>query len=216
MKAVLFDMDGVLVDSETYFMQGTYTWLKEKGYRGTFEEVCSIVGTSMKTTYEMLQKMLDYKYSIDEIEQFNTEYFSNNEVDYSTIIMPYSIELMKFLKDNNIKMALCSSSPQKLIDKAVRQCGFDKYLDYIISGDSLKESKPNPEIYLKAASILNVDIKDCFIIEDSKLGIQAGKNAGIKTIALKDERFSQDQSKADYIFSSLHDIKNFLATNLDK
>lgn len=215
MKAVLFDMDGVLVDSETFYMNGMFEWLKEKGFKGNIEDTYSIIGTTMETTYMMLSKMLENKYSIDEIIKFNEEYFKRNPIKYNKIVIDGVVELMEFLKNEGIKMAICSSSPYGNIEYVIKECGFDKYLDYIISGESLKESKPNPEIYLKAVNVLRVKKEDCYIIEDSKIGIQAGVNAKIKVIALKDKKFNQDQSNADYIFDSMIDIREFLSLQLE-
>ncbi|NLC96048.1 MAG: HAD family phosphatase [Erysipelotrichaceae bacterium] len=216
MKAVLFDMDGVLIDSETFYMEGTYIWMKELGFTGTYEDICTVIGTSMKTTYEMLQKMLKNKYSIKEIENRNVEYFNENPIDYKKIMIKGTLDLIKHLHNNDIKLAVCSSSPKENIDHVMEVCGFKEYLDFDISGEQLKHSKPAPDIYLKASEVLNVDPLECIVIEDSSIGIESGKNANMHVVAYKDYRFNQDQSKADKVFSSMKEIQDYIDTLIAK
>lgn len=210
MKAVLFDMDGVLVDSELYYMDGTLAWMREKGFNGRFEDICKIVGTTMDKTYELLSEMIDGRLSKKEIEIINTQYFKEHPLDYKKIMKPYALELIKKLKEMGIKIAVCSSSPKDNIIHVLNICGYMPYLDYVVSGDEFEHSKPSPDIYLTAAKDLGVEIKDCIVIEDSKLGIDAGKNADMTVIAVREERFSQDQSRADYICNSMKEIESLL------
>ena len=85
-----------------------------------------------------------------------------------------------------------------------------EYLDFEISGDQLKHSKPAPDIYLKASEVLNVTSDECIVIEDSTIGIEAGKNANMIVIAYKNDKFKQDQSYANYSFKSMQEISDFI------
>ena len=116
MKAVLFDMDGVLIDSETFYMNGMYKWMKEAGFKGHVEDVYVVIGTTMKQTYEIIQKMFNFKYSIKELEDMNNTYFNNHPLDYKKIMIPGSLALMRHLKSKGVKLAVCSSSPKDNID----------------------------------------------------------------------------------------------------
>lgn len=214
MRAVFFDMDGVLIDSENFYINGTYKWLKEKGFKGSFFDVCAILGTDMKKTYEILYKLLSKKYSIKEIEQMNTKYFNENPICYKDIVNLGVVDFLKFLKENNIKTALCSSSPKECVKNVLKECNMNKYFDVILSSDDVKKVKPDPYIYLKAKEILNIESKDIFVIEDSTLGIKAGKNAGFKVIAIKDEKFFQNQSMADFCFKNFFEIMAFFKNKL--
>lgn len=207
MKAVFFDMDGVLIDSEMFYMKGTFDWISKKGFNGKLEDIYKLIGTDMKGTYNLLFEMLNKKYTISEIEEENRKYFSENPINYKEILNPFVKEILLFLKENKIKTAVCSSSPKSTIEKALKECEIFEYFDLIISADEVKESKPSPDIYLKACEVLKVLPKDCYVIEDSTMGIQAGKNANIKVIALRDKRFNQDQTKADCIIESLNEIE---------
>ncbi len=211
MKAVLFDMDGVLINSERFYMDGTLNWMRELGYTGTYDEICTIIGTTMQVTYEMLVEMLDNRYTIDEITVVNEKYFDiDHPLDYSTIAKPGAIDLLKRCKELNLKVALCSSSSIDSINKAVDGCGFRPYLDFIVSGEQFKESKPNPEIYNHASLVLEAESKDCVVVEDSQYGIEAGKAALMTVIALKDECIPNKQDEADYIVSHLNEAKELI------
>lgn len=211
MKAVLFDMDGVLIDSERFYMKGTLEWMNELGFKGTYEDVCSIIGTTMLKTYQMCAKMLDNRYTIEELAAINEKYFLvDHPLDYSTIAKVGSIELLKYCKSVGLKVALCSSSSLVNINAAVDGCGFRPYLDFIVSGEQFEKSKPNPEIYIHAAAELNVMIKECVVIEDSLYGIEAGKAAGMIVIALNDECIPNKQDEADYIINHLIEAKELI------
>ena len=205
MKAVLFDMDGVLIDSEMFYMKGTYDWISKRGFKGKLEDTFRLIGTNMEGTYNLL-----YEYTISEIEKENRKYFLEHPIDYKAILKPYVKEILVFLKEHKIKTAVCSSSPKKTIENALKDCEILKYFDFIVSSDEVKKSKPNPDVYLKACEILQVSNEDAFVIEDSTRGIEAGKNANIKVIAIKDKFFGQDQAKADYIFEDLGEVLKFL------
>ena len=86
-KAVLFDMDGVLVDSETYYMEGTLKWMQSIGFTGTFKDVCTLIGTTMDGTYRLIEKMMDYQYTREELERINKQYFNvDHPIQYGHIM----------------------------------------------------------------------------------------------------------------------------------
>ena len=205
-KAVLWDMDGVIIASEQYYMAGTLDWMKKIGFEGDQAEISKIIGTTMAITHVMLAKMMNDKYTVKEIEAMNEKYFEDNPLNYAEIMNDGIIDVLGYLKENGIKLALCSSSPLKTIKHVLKVCNIEAYFDYIVSGDQFTHSKPNPEIYLSAVSNLNVKTDECMVIEDSNMGIAAGKNANIYTVALKDQIFSIDQSNADIIINELTEI----------
>lgn len=197
-KAILFDMDGVLIDSETYYCQGTIDWMIKNGYQGNIDAIYTILGTTMEVTYQILQELFENKYTIEELTEINETYFKENPLPYSKILMPGVKELIAFLKENNIKMAVCSSSPMDVIEKCLTECGILESFDYIVSGEQFEKSKPDPEIYLHARDVFQLTSDECIVIEDSKLGIDAAVNAKMKVIALHNPKFKQDQSKATW------------------
>uniref|UniRef100_UPI003AB227B0 HAD family hydrolase n=1 Tax=Catenibacterium sp. TaxID=2049022 RepID=UPI003AB227B0 len=133
------------------------------------------------------------------------EYFRSFECDYKAVVRPQIYPVLEHLS-KHYKIALASSSSLSTINTALNQAGLRKYFSLIVSGDQFKESKPNPEIYLYTIKELNVNKDEAIIIEDSSKGILAANRAGIKVLALKDDKFGLDQSQADIIIDELNDI----------
>ncbi|MFV0550315.1 MAG: HAD family hydrolase [Anaerorhabdus sp.] len=210
MKAVFFDMDGVLINSEIFYMNGTFEWMKELGFKGTFEDICTIIGTTLDKTYDMLYDMLEGKYPRERIIQENDVYFEKHPLDYKNISKEGAIETFKALKDAGYKIAICSSSPLDNIKHVAEVCGFEPYLDFVVSGEQFVQSKPHPEIYLHAAEVLNVTPEECVVVEDSEFGIQAGISAGMIVLALEDKRLPNNQAKATQIINSLSEVQELV------
>lgn len=206
-QAVLFDMDGVLVDSEMYYMEGTLKWMQNLGFKGTFQDVCAMIGTTSLLTCHMAAEFLEHRYTAEELMKINTQYFKvDHPIQYRDVMNDGVIELLEEIKSRGWKCAVCSSSSKDMIDCALDSCGIAHYFDYVVSGEMFTLSKPHPEIYLHAAKVLNANPENCLVIEDSEKGILAGKNAGMKTLALLDRRFGLKQSSADMLIESLFDV----------
>ena len=197
-RAVLFDMDGILYDSEYFYMNGTIDQMRRYGYDGPVEDVYAIMGTSMEDTYLILYRLLDGKVPLDEIRKNNERYFQvEHPLHFREIMFPGLKQELQKLKDMGIRMAVCSSSPIDLIHDSLKEMDVDSLFDFVESGDNVQNPKPAPDIYLLAQKELGVAKEDCIVYEDSTLGIEAGKRAGIFTVAREDNRFLQDQSHAD-------------------
>lgn len=206
-KAVLFDMDGILYDSEYYYMQGTIDQMRAYGYTGADESIYQIIGTTMQRTYEILYDLLDGKVPLKTIEKNNTEYFNvKHPIPFKEIMFPGVPEALKQMKDMGLMLAVCSASSYDLIVASLKDMGIDSYFDFIESGENCPRSKPYPDIYLLAQQTLKVKKEECLVYEDSCAGIQAGISAGIRTVARIDTRFHQDQSKADIRVKDINEL----------
>lgn len=214
-KAVLFDMDGCLFDSEYYYMTGTLDWMKKYGYTGSDSDVYQIIGTTMNQTYEILYHLMDGKLTLEEIIKINNDYFDiDHPLDCKKIMFDGVKEVIDELKKLGIKFALCSSSPKKTIVSNL--IAMDIYDDFelITSSEDFSRPKPFPDIYLAAKDHLKLDNEECVVYEDSKLGIEAGVSAKIFTIARKDERYNQDQSHADLIVNDIKELLEYIKNNM--
>ena len=205
-KAVLFDMDGILFDSEGYYMGGTIEWMRQAGYTGTDQQIYTIIGTNMDVTYKMLYEMLDGKVPVEKIIQLNADYFKAHPLDYKSKMFKEIPDTLQRLKDMGLKMAVCSSSPVDVIDKGLEAMGIIDFFDYVIASDKVNEPKPAPDVYLTAAEYLGVKPEECIVYEDSMFGIQSGKNAKMYVVARRDERFGQDQSQADILIDNSSEL----------
>ena len=118
--------------------------------------------------------------------------------------------LLEWMKAEGYVLALASSSSEEAIRQMLDALELHGYFSHIISGKMFKESKPNPEIYLYALSVLGLPARDCMAVEDSTYGICAAKAAGLQVAAVKDDRFSFDQSQADWFLKRTADLKELL------
>ena len=132
-------------------------------------------------------------------------------VDYKKIFRPEALKVVKELKARGYRVALASSTGPRLIARIMEETGMRPWFDLIVSGNQFKQSKPNPEIYHYTAKTLKVSEDACFVIEDSEVGIAAGKAAGMTVAALRDDRFGFDQGKADHMMENLMEILDYLA-----
>ena len=202
MKAVIFDMDGVLIDSEALHLYDFRVFLQKHNQNLTNEELIEFVGLDAKTFIGHLQeiwKPVSLLPSIEEIKE-GCKYPSDS---FQDMLVPHVRFILSHLKKNNIKIAIASSSPYNIIYKMLSINDIDSYFDVIVSGNDVQAKKPSPDIYFETLKRLELPSNDCIVIEDSLVGIQAAINAGLYVIAVKENRFLVDQSQADCIVNDL-------------
>lgn len=210
-KAILFDMDGILMDSEYYYMHGTVQWMKELGYNKDEQLLYSIIGTTMDGTYEMLADFLDHKYTKEQLKEINENYFLvKHPLKPKEIMFDHVKEVLDKLKMMNIKLAVCSSSPKGTINRALQDMEIIDDFDIICCSEDFDYPKPSPDIYLHAMDKLHVDKSNAIVYEDSTIGIKAGVASGAYCIAREDKRFNQDQSEADLLVKDIVELLEFV------
>ena len=207
MKAVIFDMDGVIIDSEPLHFDVCIEVLKKIGLSGEKEYFNKFVGVTNPTMWKTVKEEMGIENSIEELiniqVSLTVELFKNSPIGAIDGI----IDLMKQLKKKKIPCAIGSSSPQIFIDAVVEKLEIKDYLKFALSGETLPKSKPDPMIFLKVAENLGVESKDCLVIEDSKHGVQAAKSAGMKCIGfINPNSGNQDLSKADYLTNDISSL----------
>ena len=178
-KAVLFDMDGLMVDTESLATEAFIHSAKKQGYEMTREETLLVLGFTTKSIYKK---------------------------------MPFIEELLIYLKDNNYKVAVASSSNMNHITNNMEKTGLVKYIDELASGAEVKNGKPAPDVFLLAAERLGVKPEECLVLEDSKAGVIAGSTAGAKVIMVPD-MFEPDEickEKAYKIVENLGEVIKLL------
>ncbi len=209
-KAVLFDMDGILYDSERFYMDITVRVMRELGYKGPEEPLWSVVGTTAEKTWKILYDLLEGSHTGREIERKWVAYCRENPLDYKAVMFPDIPSSLKRLKEHGYRMACCSSNTPSVIGKSLDAMNIREYFSYVVSSEEIERAKPDPMIYLLASEKIGAAPGSCYVYEDSTLGIEAGKRAGMKVIARKDDRFSMDQSRADRIVTCAAEMADYV------
>lgn len=209
-KAAIFDMDGVIVDSEIVYNDYLLEFAQAKNPAVTMDMINPMVGRSRKDSWTIMENAVQNGQTWEELLADFRVLDIYSKVDYKKIFRQDALTVVKELKKRGYKIALASSTGPKLIARIVEETGMRPWFDLIVSGGQFKQSKPNPEIYHYTAKTLGVKEEECFVIEDSTVGIEAGKAAGMTVAALRDDRFGFDQSKADYQMNSLLEILDYL------
>jgi len=184
MKAFIFDMDGVIIDSEPIHFEIDVETMKYFGVTITPHELERFVGMTNPEMWSILKQDYSLPQSVSEIIEYQLK--SKIELIRSIDLAPIEgiQELIFDLKQNNIVIGLASSSPIAFIYEVLRKYNFFEYFDSIISGEEVAKGKPAPDIYLEVSNQLNIKPNECWVLEDSKHGIQAAKAAGMKCIGL--------------------------------
>ena len=212
-KAVLFDMDGLMVDTESLSTEAFINSAKAQGYNMTKEETLKVLGFTKANIYQF---WIDYFQGTNvdgkKLVDDHYEYIENVVYTVGPEKMPYVEELLKYLKENNYKIAVASSSDAADIKNNLEKTKLEKYIDEIASGAEVENGKPAPDVFLLAAKRLGVDAKDCLILEDSKAGIKAGKASGAMVFMVPD-MYTVDkecEDTADRILTNLGEVIEIL------
>ena len=209
-RAVIFDMDGVIVDSEFVYMKYLFAFARKKNPVVRMEDINPMVGMSRKDSWLVMEHAVGNGESWDALQKEFAALDINKNIDYRSIFRPEALTTARELHRRGYRVALASSTGPRLIARIVEDTGMRPEFDLIVSGRQFARSKPDPEIYNYTAKTLGVENQECFVVEDSTVGIQAARSAGMVIAALKDERFGFDQSPADYHVERIDEILRWL------
>lgn len=209
-KGVIFDMDGVIIDSEPMHYKVFMQYSKEVlDIEIASEEYDTFIGSTNVHIFNYLKDKYNLKHEVsDMVEEYDKKIedflLSSNEpiapIDGVDVLIGQ-------LYKENLKMAVASSSVKNRIDIVIDMFGMDKYFSAKISGQQVKHSKPAPDIFLLAAKTLGLTPAECVVIEDSKNGVAAAKAAGMQCIGYNNPNSgNQDISRADRVITNFAEI----------
>ncbi|TDT50372.1 HAD family hydrolase [Fonticella tunisiensis] len=207
LKAVIFDMDGVIVDSEPVHEKVCKRRFKELNINVTDEEYDAFVGTTNTEMWTIIKSKYNLNETVEELVSMHLEEVMEYLRESDETPIPGIKDLLGSIKREGIKIALASSSPMENIELVLEKFGIGDYFESVISGENLERSKPAPDIFLKSAEKLGVNPENCVVIEDSHNGVKAAKAAGMKCVGFKNiNSGNQDLSMADIIVYSIEDV----------
>ncbi len=207
-KAVIFDMDGVIIDSERYWSPMLIDFLLGLSKELTPKKIKKLTGIAVDRIYDYLKEdyhiKISYKEFIAKFDQAAQSIYNNK-----TKIYPGFFDVVENLKRQGYILAIASSSKKDWINMAIKRFNLNRYFEFIVSVEEVNgKSKPNPDIYLFTAKKLKIHPTECTAIEDTKHGVMAAKNAGMRCIGFQSSA-NQDLSQADLV------IKKFSEFNIE-
>ncbi len=186
-KAVLFDMDGTIFDTEAIYRRCWIRAAKDVGFNEDmelfFERICGLIMTDMSA---LVYRIYGEDTPFEELRARRRFYL---EEELAAGILPFKSgapEILYSLKEQGIRIALVTSSGRPLVDRYLKMSGLEDVFDVIMTGETVVHGKPHPEIFLAAAAKLGIDPSHCMVVEDSPNGIRAGHAAGMYTVMVPD------------------------------
>ena len=204
---IIFDMDGVLLDSEPMHQEIIYETFQLKGIPFDKAYIQTLTGMSAFPMWEKVKRDAHRTESVEELMQFHRDYFFKRLPEMKVPLVPHVKEVLEKFKNEGKHLSLASSSGRKLIDIFTQQTNIAHYFEVIMSGDDVQYSKPNPEIFLKVAQWYHLPATQFTVIEDSTNGVKAAKSANMQCIALQNPLSGgQDLSQADLLIHSMQEL----------
>jgi len=205
-RGVVFDMDGLLLDTETLWHEAEVELFERHGGEFTWEDKLAVIGTSHAFTARYFADRLGKPHErgialVDEMIGL-----MHARVQRAVQARPGALELLKGLREmDDVRLGLASNSPRLLVDTALASAGMTHGFDAIVTADDVAHPKPAPDIYLLVCERLGVSPSDAIALEDSASGVAAAKSAGLTCIGVP--QFAEtDVSAADEVIDSLEDL----------
>jgi HAD superfamily hydrolase (TIGR01509 family) len=207
-QTVIFDMDGVIVDTEPVHHYAYNQQFKQLGITISPELYASFTGNSTKNIFERLKAHFDLQQEVAELVQTKRHLFNEAFDSKEDLYMLEGVEdLIKELYANGMQLVLASSSAHVTIQRIFNRFNLHQYFSHIVSGEDFPKSKPHPAIFLKAAELAQTPVSQCIVIEDSTNGIMAAKAAGIYCIGYDSFHSKmQDYSLADQVITNFNEL----------
>ena len=207
-QTVIFDMDGVIVDTEPVHHFAYNQHFKLLNIEVSPEMYASFTGNSTKNTFEKLKEFFAISEDIDTLIETKRNLFNDAFDQKEDLYLLDGVEeLIKDLYQNGMQLVLASSSAKVTIDRVFTRFGLHQYFTHIVSGEDFPKSKPHPAIFQHAAFLSGTPVESCIVIEDSTNGIIAAKAAGIFCVGYNSINTKlQDYSKADQVINHFNEL----------
>ena len=206
-KAVIFDMDGIIIDSEPEYLKIDLEFARKKNPDVQLEDLFGMVGSSREDAWSCMARAVNNGETWQQLsEDFRSSVDVYGQMDYRKIFRKEIPGILDQLQAMGLRLALASSTSLPIIKRVLTENNILHYFETLVTGAQFKRSKPDPEIYHYTAAQLNLPESQCLAVEDSTFGVTAASRAGMKIAALYDPRFHFDQSLADFQLKQLEEI----------
>ena len=187
-KAVIFDLDGTILDTEKYFRKCWPAAFEHFGYSMSDEQALSLRSLGRPFAPEYLRKMSgDPDFNYEAVRSYRSELMEETIAKNGLQLKPGAVEILEFLKEHQIVRAVATASPKDRSERYLKQAGILEYFDRIISATMVKEGKPSPDIYEFACRELGFAPEECIAVEDSPNGVLSASRAGCKVVMIPDQ-----------------------------
>lgn len=204
-QGVLFDMDGLILDTEKLYSRFWQEAAIALGYPMTREQALGMRSLNRAAGTAKLQSYFGPEISFEAVRSKRIELMDAYVEEEGVELKPGIHELLKYLKENGIKTSIATSSPIERTIKYLASVGLEKEFDEIVSGYMVNKGKPEPDIYIYAAEKLGLDTKNCLVLEDSPAGTIAGSRAGCVTVMIPDQDQPSEETR-ELLFAKVDNL----------
>ena len=216
-RAVIFDMDGLLLDSERLWLGCWKEAAPGLGLPMDIAEDCAVrsIGTTKEMTRQIFEEVAGEGFSYDRFEEKALGLFYKAEAEGRLLLKPGAERILRSLREAAIRTALATSTAEEIATRQMRERGLLDLFDVRVFGSQVARSKPAPDIFLRAAELLDTPPADCLVLEDSYNGIRAAHNAGMHSIMVPDllQPDSEIRGLADAVLPDLDTVTSYLLSS---